>query len=96
MASLSHGRAWRTMSDMWADLELGFSARSLWGSWRYGEITPGDYVLYLPYITWLGGYTALVHRTDSYEYSKASQSGDWQVVPGFHKEVPHIVRSYYP
>ena len=77
-------------------LGLGFSARPLWGHWGYGEKSPGEYVLYLPYIKWLGDYTALVYRSDRHVYAKGSSSGDWQTVPGFQVEVTRLVRSYFP
>jgi hypothetical protein len=76
-------------------LELGFSARSLWGSWGYGEKSPGEYVLYLPYIKWLGDYCALVYRSDSHVDSKGSQVGAWQLVPAFAMEVTRLERSYF-
>ena len=82
-------------------LPLGFSARPSWGRWAYAEMPAGEYLLYLPYIHWLGGYAALVHRSDGTRYDGtrydgARDFGDWQVVKGFHNEIGPLSRSYFP
>jgi hypothetical protein len=68
----------------------------LWGRWGYALDGQDEFVLYLPYITWLSDYSALMYEPGPLECVSCQVFGDWHVTPNFAAEASSLYRSYYP